>query len=141
MRHNPAPGKAATNSFELMRGTCLALAVILLVGCAKQANPIHVRGTVTYRGKPVPGGLVVIHPDTTKGNQGQRGYAAIKNGQFDTSVDNGKGAAPGAVKFAVGGAEEVDPDPEMGIKPLFPTYQFEAEVSPTNTTFDINVPG
>jgi hypothetical protein len=110
-------------------------------GCAKQTEPIHVRGTVSFRGKAVPSGLVVIHPDTSKGNQGERGYAAIKNGQFDTSIDNGKGSMPGAVKFIVGGTDEASRSPELESKPLFPPYQFETEVTPTNTTFDIKVPG
>jgi hypothetical protein len=118
---------------------CFLLAALLLSGCSKHADPIHVSGTVTFRGKPVRGGVVVIHPEVAKGNQGERGYAVIKDGKFDTRLDNGKGASPGSVKVVVG-AEE-NSNSEMEYKPLFPPYRFETEVSPTNATFDIKVPG
>jgi hypothetical protein len=85
--------------------------------------------------------MVVIHPDTAKGNQGQRGYAAIKNGAFDTSVDNGQPAAQGAVKFVVGGTEDAASKEADESKALFPPYQFDTEVAPTKATFDIKVPG
>jgi hypothetical protein len=140
MRRNSGAKHVSRNSPHWNRG-CLVLAMLVSVGCAKQAEPIHVRGTVSFRGKAVPSGLVVIHPDTSKGNQGERGYAAIKNGQFDTSIDNGKGAMPGPVKVVVGGTEETSRTPEMESRPLFPPYQFETEVTPTNTTFDFKVPG
>jgi hypothetical protein len=141
MRRSLIAKQATTNAVDWKRKACLVLAVIASSGCANQAEPIHVRGTVTFRGKAVPSGLVVIHPNTSKGNQGERGYAAIKNGRFDTGIDNGKGAMPGAVKFVVGGTEETASTPEMESKPLFPPYQFEADVTPNNTTFDIKVPG
>jgi hypothetical protein len=141
MRRSIERKRAAKKAVDWKRNACLVLAVLASVGCANQAEPIHVRGTVSFRGKAVPSGLVVIHPDTAKGNQGERGYAAIKNGHFDTRIDNGKGAMPGAVKFVVGGTEATTSSPEMESKPLFPPYQFETEVTPSNATFDIKVPG
>jgi hypothetical protein len=122
---------------------CLLLtSAFLLAGCGTgEPDPVHVRGTVSFRGKPVPNGMVVIHPDTAKGNQGQRGYAAIKNGSFDTSLDHGQPAAQGAVKFVVGGTEDAASKEADESKALFPPYQFDAEVAPTKATFDIKVPG
>src|SRR5690606_29007248 len=120
----------------------IALACALLAGCGPtQGEPIHVRGAVTYRGKPVENGVVMIHPDTTHGNQGQRGMAVIKAGRFDTSEDRGRGAPPGAVKFVVGGLEAAPSSAEdADAKPLFRPYEFPARVDADHTTFDIQVP-
>src|SRR5262245_57162415 len=127
--------EVTAGSMKWKHRVCFLLVGLLLSGCSKQAEPIHVSGTVTFRGKPVRGGVIVIHPEVAKGNQGERGYAVIKDGKFDTRLDNGKGAPPGFVKVVV--AAEENSNPEMEYKPLFPPHRFETEVSPTNTTFDI----
>jgi hypothetical protein len=127
---------------KLLTHCWLLTSALLLTGCGtSKPDPVHVRGTISFRGKPVPNGMVVIHPDTAKGNEGQRGYAAIKNGTFDTSIDNGQAAAQGSVKFVVGGTEDAANKEADESKALFPPYQFDAEVEPTKATFDIKVPG
>jgi hypothetical protein len=81
------------------------LLLLALCGCQSADEGVHVHGTVTFDGVPVPRGAVVIQPDRSKGNRGRQGYAEIHNGQFDTRAEFGKGAATGAVVVIVTGGD------------------------------------
>jgi hypothetical protein len=117
------------------------LATLLFVGCGKSTDPIHVQGTVTYRGQPVPKGYVLIHPDRQKGNSGPFGMAIIHSGKFDTKAQGGRVAAAGAVKFAVAGyANDGTASDYSDASPLFPACQIEREIGPDSTTVEIVVP-
>src|SRR5262245_61617965 len=87
-----------------MRLTLLTLTVICLTGCGPPPTRFDLCGTVTYKGKPVPAGLVVINPDLSQGNDGPQGMAEIKDGKYDTSL-LAKGAPSGAVILMIDGFE------------------------------------
>lgn len=116
--------------------------VLIGEGCSRHPDPVHVSGTVTFRGKPVPKGIVFIHPNQQKGNSGPYGVAMIKNGRFDTSQQGGSGAMPGFVKIAVGGYDESGKSEDFSdATPLFNPYQIEAEIHPEPSHIEITVPG
>jgi hypothetical protein len=81
---------------------CLILAPALLVlgslVCAGCGGPVtyHVSGHVTYDGEPLPAGVIYFDPDVTKSNDGPQGYAIIKDGNYNTSAEGGKGVVGGA---------------------------------------------
>lgn len=67
----------------------LLVGALALAGCGKEpANVVHVSGTVTFDGKPVPLGMIVFEPDPSKSNSGRQGHADIKDGKFDTPPGN-----------------------------------------------------
>jgi hypothetical protein len=76
--------------------TSLLACALALAGCGKKdpENVVHVRGTATYAGRPIPRGMIVFEPDPSKGSSGPQGHADIKDGHFDTSLSN-KGAVVG----------------------------------------------
>jgi hypothetical protein len=119
---------------------CMSL-VVLFTACTKQPEPIHVSGTVTFRGQPVPKGLILIHPDRQQGNSGPFGIATIQDGKFDTKEMKGRGAMPGRVKFAITGYENVGVAEDYSDAPsLFPPFAVNKEIGPDATVIEIVVP-
>ncbi|WP_254508693.1 hypothetical protein [Anatilimnocola floriformis] len=119
---------------------CAAI-LALLSGCGDGAG--HVSGKVTFGGKPIPAGKVLILPDGSKGNTGVSGFADIKDGVFDTKLAGGHAASPGAVTFAVEGIDLVPPPnapPDVTTTVLFPRYEEKGELPAKTSTKDIDVP-
>ena len=72
------------------------LTLILFQGCDRGGvDRVEIFGTVTWKGKPVPMGLVFFTPDAAKGNRGPQGFALIKDGRFDTRFEKSKGTVTG----------------------------------------------
>lgn len=113
-------------------------------GCSKDANEgrIHVMGTVTFDGQPVPRGRIFFNP--LPGNAaGQQGYAEIASGQYDTNMGRSKGPSPGPVEVKVEGLGEPTADYPNG-RPLFLNFVLgESVVVPESGTLtqDVHVPG
>lgn len=130
-----------------MRG--LALAVVLglsAAGCgggASDGGDVHVSGSITFDGKPIPAGKVYFSPDNSKGNSGPSGYADIKDGKFDTS-DGGRPTAGGATVVRIEGFDpnsaSSEDNGEDVMKALFPTYETTAELTGSKATQDFAVP-
>ncbi|MBN2021567.1 MAG: hypothetical protein JW809_02130 [Pirellulales bacterium] len=119
----------------------LLLAVLSAAqGCGKDAVPRHnLSGTVTFRGKPVPVGLIVFEPDATKGNRGPQGYAQIFDGQYETEKF-GKGAIIGALNVEITGFPPGDGSAGDPNVPLFPPYKTKVEITQDTNTLDFDVP-
>jgi hypothetical protein len=121
----------------------LTACLLLLASCGCQRGPeeVHVHGTVTFNGAPVPLGQVIIQPDGTKENRGHQGFALIKNGQFDTRGEKGRGGIHGAVKVLVSGGNGVGVEALVPYgEKLFEEYQFPAEIPAEGTELNIEVP-
>ena len=114
--------------------------LMALVGaCGNPSGRYDLSGTVTFDGKPVPAGLVVINPDMQKKNDGPQGMAEIKAGQFDTRT-SAKGAPSGAVVLVVDGFDGVPlPDQPLG-KALFIGHRVPLDLPKAATKHDIDVP-
>src|SRR5262245_25910696 len=77
----------------------LAAVIMIAISCSsKSSGRVDVWGTVTFKNKPVPAGLIVMNPDFSKGNDGPQGMAEIRDGRFDTRPLD-KGAPSGPVVF------------------------------------------
>lgn len=81
----------------------LALGVLLLAGCQPPpATPVPVSGKVYYRGMPLPGGLIVFTPDTTRGESGPIAFCEIRaDGSYDLKMDGAAGITPGWYRVTV----------------------------------------
>lgn len=80
----------------------LIIAVSGLVGCGDSGvKKIHISGTATYQGQPIPLGKVVFQPDRRQGNTGPMGIALIENGRFKSMPD--RGVVPGALQVTIYG--------------------------------------
>lgn len=104
---SPRPPRIAINVFQgivnPMLTSCrspLSWFVLLLFsvapGCSSEDGPARYRvsGTVTFRGEPVPVGVIQFTPDSSQGNNGPPGFADIKDGKFDTEL-SGQGTIGG----------------------------------------------
>lgn len=113
-----------------------------LAGCGESGpGKYHVSGEVTYRGEPVPAGMVTFSPDTRRGNSGHQGFAEIRDGRYSTSSGNGRGTAGGPHIVAVLGFDGQNPTEESPQgKMLFPEYRLEHDIADGRTTLDLVVP-
>jgi hypothetical protein len=118
----------------------LSCGLLAMEGCSKSKVDRHnLSGQVTYRGEPIPVGLIVFEPDASKGNRGPQGYAQIFEGRYETEKF-GKGAMTGALRVEISGFPPGDGsagDPNM---PLFPPYKTHVEITDDTTTLDFDVP-
>jgi hypothetical protein len=121
-------------------GLLLVAGTMTLGGCGKSDVPRHsLAGTVTFRGKPVPIGLIVFEPDVARGNHGPQGYAEILDGEYKTE-QFGKGAVTGSLKVLISGFPPADGSAGNPDVPLFPSYSTHVEVTEETTTLDFDVP-
>ncbi len=94
---------------------------------------------MTFKGRPVPAGLIAINPDFSKGNDGPQGLAEIRDGRFDTRPLD-KGAPSGPVVLMIDGFDGVaQPESPYG-KPLFLGYKLSIDLPKEPTEKNIEVP-
>ena len=123
----------------------VAVLCALVMGCGK-SDGYRVSGKVTFMGNPVPSGKIYFTPDGKKGATGAAGFADIRNGQYDTSADGGRGAPSGPVVIGLEGidpsakSDNADPSGEVTAKLLFARYEVAAEIPEQDSTKDIDVP-
>jgi hypothetical protein len=67
-----------------------------LVGCKKDIGRQDIYGTVTWKSKPIPMGIIYFTPDVKKGAKGPQGIAFIKDGKYDTRFEKSRGCVAGA---------------------------------------------
>ncbi len=125
---------------------CFAFAITFITaGCGgnvdKGPKRYNVSGTVTFEGKPVPFGSIMFTPDSTKGNEGPQGIAAIVDGKFDTS--NGRGIVGGAHQITITGKSDntVSQSEDSSAKDnsLFKPYKTEFDFPKEDSTHDFIV--
>lgn len=115
-----------------------------LAGCGGGSDPnlVHVSGTVTVDGKPLPLGMIVFEPDPAKGGRGQQGHAQIKDGKFDTRGADGKAVALGAQVVRITGGDGVNPEPFTPFgNMLFEEHTVRMDVSKDQPPLKLDVPG
>jgi hypothetical protein len=84
------------------------VALIALFGCGREMRRIPVSGSVTLDGKPLEGGVLLFHPDASKGNTERVSCTGpIKAGRYNlvtsgvTKSDTGSGAPLGWFKVTL----------------------------------------
>ena len=104
----------------------LLVPVVLQLGCSGEDGPqrYRVSGTVTFKGAPVPIGVIQFTPDATQGNSGPPAFADIKDGKYDSDVA-GKGVIGGPQIVAVDAfsGKNIDPDLLPNGEPILQGYQ------------------
>jgi hypothetical protein len=118
------------------------LSATAAIGCGNGgAKRIAVWGDVTWKGHPVPRGIVYFGPDTKKGNKGPQGFALIKDGHYDSRDPLSKGCALGPQIAIVHGCDG------RGISgtfpyghPLFAPYEMPIDVSAEGGQVDLTIP-
>jgi hypothetical protein len=122
-------------------GLVLAVGVFCLVaGCADEQGPVRyeLSGAITYAGKPVPAGTMLLEPDSEAGNKGPRGVAAIEGGRFKTFPDKGTVGGPHVVTIMSGDGVPIGDNP-FG-KPVFSPYSTNVDLPKSDATVDFDVP-
>jgi hypothetical protein len=122
-----------------MMGSVLVLSLVLLtLGCgAGDATSIHLNGTVTHKGQPVPRGQIMFAPDTAKGNSGPGSMAVIKDGKYSTKEGLAIVGGPHIVRIE--GFDGVPDGDNADGAPLFPTYKIEADLPTSSGKVDFDV--
>lgn len=118
------------------------LACLILTGCDSGPRRYQVSGDVTYQGKPVPSGTIYFDPDATKGNDGPQGVAAIKDGKYNTSDPDGRGAVggPHVIRIEAFGPPEGTPD-EPGVgRQLSPNFRLPIDLPREASVQNIAIP-
>src|SRR5262249_16001491 len=100
----------------------------------------QLKGTVRFKGQPVPAGWISFTPDSSKGNQGSVKVAQIKDGVYDTSLGADPGVVPGPTVIRIAGFDgKVIPRFAQG-KQIFNLYELRDTVPDEPATKDFTVP-
>jgi hypothetical protein len=114
--------------------------LLAVAACSnKSSSRFDVSGTVTFKDRPVPAGLIAINPDLSKGNDGPQGLAEIRDGRFDTRHLD-KGAPSGPVILMIDGFDGVPSADSPYGKPLFLGFKMSMELPKKATEKNIDVP-
>ena len=123
-----------------------SLIVASLAGCGKNGvERVTISGKVTFRGQPVPSGIISFTPDAKKGNRGPQGVAKIADGHYTTN-DHGKGSVRGPQLVEIrgyggsGGPGRGDSLPFSSGQRLFSPFFTEADVKDGSVVLDFDVP-
>ena len=112
-----------------------------LGGCG-EAEPAryNVSGKVTYKGQPLPAGIIFFDPDAGKGHDGPQGFAYIKDGRYDTTeTERGPIGGPHIVRID---GFDGQPGEELPMgKPVFKGHQQSIELPLETTTYDFHISG
>ncbi len=112
-------------------------------GCGRNDDGLRVSGTVTFAGSPVPAGMIYFEPDADQGNAGPTGFAAIKDGRYDTAAHGrNRGAIRGPQRVRIDGhvpAPAGDVSDAGGTR-LFAGYVTTIDLQNLATVCDFAVP-
>lgn len=113
----------------------------LFLGCQTGPRIYHVKGTVTYKGEPLPAGTIFFDPDIGKQNDGPQGYAFITDGVYDTAGKGGRGVIGMAYIVRIHGFDgKAGEELPMG-RTLFTDFQKAMEFPLADTVQDFQVGG
>ena len=119
---------------------CGLLMMLCVSGCRERGpRRYHISGTVRFHGQPVPHGTISFDPES-QGLGG--GFAAIQNGEFDTSQE-GRGHLGGRHRIRITGSDGtlLNPsNPDSGHRQLFPPYETTADLPAKPSSLDFEVP-
>jgi hypothetical protein len=92
-------------------GAILLLAGLCAAGCHRGTPSLaQVRGTVSYRGSPLRGGVVVFTPDASQGASGPLAHAEIQpDGSYVLHTGEAAGAVPGWHRVTVVAVQAAPP--------------------------------
>ena len=123
--------------------------VVPLAGCEKGIRRIPVSGTVTLDGQPLKGGVLLFHPDDSKGNTVRVSCTGpVSNGRYTlvtsgvTKADTGSGAPTGWFKVTLindlPGMAEIKVHPKY-LKPETTPLAIEIVDNPQPGAYDLKL--
>lgn len=123
----------------------VALVALVAVGCGGEERVRHqISGTVTYQGKPVEMGTIRFEADASVGNFAPACQAPIKNGSFQTPLEESPGAGKYHVRVLGIDVPRIVKSTGPGIPDempaLFFPYTTTVEIPPPDGTLEIQVP-
>lgn len=117
----------------------------LLAGCGgSDAGPerYHVSGEIKWNGQLVGDGMIYFEP--TQGNTGPAGFAAIRGGKYDTSLEGNKGHVGGKmlVRIVPGLASNTPILDDNAPPPAsqFPLWEEVVDLPKETTTRNFDIP-
>jgi hypothetical protein len=117
----------------------LPFAMLLVLGCNNGPTIFHVEGMVTYKGQPLPKGVIYFDPDPRQGNDGPQGHAIITDGKYTTRGELGKGVVGGAYIIRIEGFDG-KPGNELPLgKPLFTSFSETRSLEAADQTQDFTI--
>lgn len=121
---------------------CFAL--VATSGCSSGERRYQLSGKVTYKGKPVPEGYIVLEPDSSKGGSGGPGRAKIIDGAFDTATADGMGTLGGPHIIRVTGFDRKIGGGTTGAevtlpKSLFTDHTVKMDLPQKNASMDFDI--
>jgi hypothetical protein len=124
-------------------GLCV-LTLIASQGCGSRSRGprrYDISGAVTFRGEPVPSGVIYFEPDASQGNRGPVSVVPIVVGRYDTVAHKCPGPLEGPAVVRIVGYPDAKPGQEV-VPPLFPEYRTTAVVAPSRAgiVIDFDVP-
>jgi hypothetical protein len=126
------------------RAALVASITIVLAGCREAARPkrYSLQGEVTWQGRPVPAGSMIITPNAAAGNVGPAAGVDIRDGRYRTLPGRGTIGGPHVVQIH-GYDGQVIQTPEifdtLG-KQLFPPVRLEIDLPASDATHDFRLP-
>jgi hypothetical protein len=126
---------------QLFRSVAVVACILLafLAGCGRNKGLTDLAGTVTFKNAPVPAGTITIEPDPARDNRGPQCAAGIADGVFKSRSNYGSVSGPVVVRVE-GYTGKPEGESFLG-RPLFPSYEFTAEIpKAARHTIDIIVP-
>ena len=115
------------------------LSSCLLGGCYSDDSFVHLTGTVTYNGQPVPTGTLTFSPDTSQGNAGHGSMAVIRDGKYTTRESLGLVGGPHIVRIE--GFDGIAHGDNLDGRALFRPYEESFDLPKESGPFDFAVPG
>ncbi|MEY4190197.1 MAG: hypothetical protein RIR17_933 [Planctomycetota bacterium] len=135
-----------------LRAVCVFLCLLaILAGCSRETGRLSVKGSVTFKGLPLPHGNIQFFP--LEEGKGESAGAMISKGSFEIPAD--KGMLSGKYKVVISCAEEMknppknlargsSPPTEEKLPPEFSSFEktrATAEVtSAGKNIFDFTIP-
>lgn len=104
------------------------LTLLFLMGCGKREGQLT--GTVTYKGKPVQSGEMLLMPDQDRGNFGPAVQVEIKDGVFKTPSSRGHWGGPYLATISI----------FKGSNAMVMNYEMPIDLPQGDASFDIVVP-
>ena len=129
---------------QLAHCTLLLACCGLFVGCDAGEQVYQLSGTITYKGKPVPSGIIIFEPDSGQGNSGAPGRSKIEDGKYDTTSQEGHGivGGPHVIRIiGMDGGNHGSSSSEVGLpNMLFPEYNSKEDLPKEDGVKDFEVP-
>jgi hypothetical protein len=113
------------------------IAAAAVCGCSRSKGPERhsIRGSVTFKGEPVPLGQIAFEPDASQGNEGPGGYADIIAGRYTTHM----GAVSGPHRVRISGQSGPVVDETKDVT-LFSDYVTSVMIDPEFPEIDFDIP-